>query len=89
MQDFERKKLKSRTMHFNMNVQESINGKIKESCLKEKPTRISFQSNKSLDKDKAKSKEEISCRSKTSKIFPEYSDNDKIIIYYFSKEKYR
>jgi len=64
MQEFERKKLKSRTIQFNMNVQESINGKIKESCLKDKPSRISFQSNKSLDKDRAKSKEEISCRTK-------------------------
>jgi len=64
MQEFERKKLKSRTIQFNMNVQESINGKIKESCLKDKPSRISFQSNKSLDKDRTKSKEEISCRTK-------------------------
>ena len=64
MQEFERKKLKSRTIQFNMNVQESINGEIKETCLKDRPSGISFQSNKILDKDRAKSKEEISCRTK-------------------------
>ena len=40
MQEFERKKLKSRTIQFNTNVQVSINGKIKESSLKDKPSRI-------------------------------------------------
>ena len=64
MQEFERKNLKSRTIQFNMNVQETINGEIKETCLKDRPSGISFQSNKSLDKDRAKSKEEISCRTK-------------------------
>jgi hypothetical protein len=64
MKEFERKNLKSRTIQFNMNVQESINGKIKETCLKDKPSRISFQSCKSQGKDRAKSKEEISCQTK-------------------------
>ena len=64
MQEFERKKLKSRTIQFNTNVQVSINGKIKESSLKDKPSRISFPSSKSQDKDRAKLKEEISCRTK-------------------------
>ena len=75
MQEFERKKIKSRTIQFNMNVQESINGKIKETCLKDKPSRISFQSCKSQGKDRAKSKEEISCQTKnksnSSKTLPE------------------
>ena len=64
MQEFERKKLKSRTIQFNTNVQVSINGKIKESSLKDKPSRISFPSNKSLNKEMTKSKEEISCQTK-------------------------
>ena len=64
MQEFERKKLKSRTIQFNTNVQVSINGKIKESSLKDKPSRISFPSNKSLNKEMTKSKEEFSCQTK-------------------------
>ena len=64
MKEFERKKLKSRTIQFNTNVQVSINGKIKESSLKDKPSRISFPSNKSLNKEMTKSKEEFSCQTK-------------------------
>lgn len=64
MQEFERKKIKSRTIQFNNNVQESINGKIKQSCLKDKPSRISFKSNKSHNKDRVTSQDEISYRTK-------------------------
>ena len=74
MKLFQRKKLKSRTIQFNMNVQESINGIIKETCLKDKPSRISFPC-KSQGKDRTNQKEEVSCRTNnkynSSKTLPE------------------
>jgi hypothetical protein len=58
-----------------MNIQESINGIIKESCLKDKQSRISFPTNKIQEKDRTKTKEEISYRTKkeclSSKTLPE------------------